>query len=382
MPRVYTVVLLIESSRGSGRRLLKGIADYARHHGPWAFYWEPRGLERAWAHLTHLDPDGIILRDVDAVDEVLSLRLPAVVIGHSRKAIPGLVNVVTESEAIGRLGAEHLLRAGLRHFAFCGFADKPWSRLRGESFRRRLAMVGFPTHLFEAPQPLTTRSWKGELAAMIRWLRSLPKPAGLMACNDDRGQQVLTAASIAGLRVPDELAVIGADNDELVCDLSDPPMSSVSINFERAGYEGARALHQLMAGRRNPRRGILVHSTHVVARQSTDILLVPDPAAAKALRFIRQHAQEHLRVNDVARAAGVSRRILESRFRTTLGRSVLEEIRRWRVDRISRMLVETNQSVSQIALALGYGGVEHIARYFRRETGMTPLAYRRRYGQQ
>jgi len=181
--------------------------------------------------------------------------------------------------------------------------------------------------------------------------------------------------------VPDEVAIIGADNDELVCELSDPPMSSVAINFERAGYESAQVLDRLMRGQAAANNTILVPAMHVSARQSTDLLLVSDPQLAKALRFIREHARQAVGVAAVAAAAGLSRRVLEKRFRTLLARSVLSELRRVRIEQICRLLVETNQPISQIALALGYENVEHIARYFRRERKMTPLAFRKQYGQ-
>ena len=148
MARIPKVVLLIESSRASGRNLLQGISDYAHHHGPWSFYWEPGGLEKAWPVLKTLEADGIILRDADKLDEVLAFGIPAIVVGHRYEEISGLVNVVTDSAMIGRMAAEHLLRCGFRHFAFCGYASTPaehapWSRLRRESFRERVVKAGF-----------------------------------------------------------------------------------------------------------------------------------------------------------------------------------------------------------------------------------------------
>ncbi len=381
MARVRTVLLLIESSRSSGRSLLRGIAQYARHHEPWAFYWEPGGLEKAWPRLKTLRPDGIILRDVEKVEEVLAYGLPAIVVGHSKREIPGLINVTTDSELIGQMAAEHLLNAGFREFAYCGFHGMPWSELRGESFRERLKQAGHSPHFYPGPAGARQHSWKSEQLYMAKWLSGLPKPLGVMACNDDRGQHVIEACKIAGLRVPDEVAIIGADNDELVCELSDPPMSSVAINFERAGYESAQLLAQLMAGKRKVSGNIIVRATHIVSRQSTDILSVQDECVRKALRFIRQAASKQIQVADVVTAAGLSRRVLEKRFRKLLNRSVLHEIRRVRSEQICRMLVESNQSVSQIAHALGYAGVEHFARYFRKEKKMTPLAYRKQFGQ-
>jgi LacI family transcriptional regulator len=380
MPTVPKVILLIESSRSSGRSLLRGVARYARLHGPWAFYWEPGGLEKAWPRLKSLDADGIILRDVEKTREVLRLGRPAIVIGHSKREVPGLANVITDSAAVGRMAAQHLLDCGFRHFAYCGFDEKPWSQERGGSFRKRIAQAGFDTSFYRLTLLPARRSWKSELLFMARWLESLPKPLGVMACNDDRGQHVIEACKLAGLRVPDQVAVIGADNDELVCELSDPPMSSVDINFERAGFESAKLLAAMMAGRHVAARKIPARATHVVARQSTNILALSDAQVVRALSFIRQHAREGIQVTDVAQAAGLSRRVLEKRFRGLLDRSVLSEIRRVRVDQIARMLVETQQSVSQISLSLGYESVEHIARYFRSEKGMSPLAYRREFG--
>lgn len=378
--RIPRVILLVESSRSSGRSLLRGIANYARHHGPWAFIWEPGGLEKGWPQLRSVDADGIVLRDVDRVDEIVKSGLPAVVIGHSQREVAGLVNVISDSEAIGTLAADHLLQGGLRQFAYCGFEGMPWSILRGDAFRQRIESRGFQVHTYPGPEKSRASNWTAERESMVRWLRSLPKPIGLMACNDDRGEQVIEACKSAGILVPDEIAVIGADNDDLVCDLSDPPMSSVGIGFERAGYEAAEALDRLMRRRSVPNRRILVHATQVVTRRSTDIVAAEDSGVATALRYIRDHSNENISVPDVARAAGLSRRVLEKRFRHLLRRSALEEIRRVRAEKIGRLLVETTQPVAEIALNLGFGSPDHVARYFSKATGLTPLKYRRQFG--
>ncbi|MCX6900496.1 MAG: DNA-binding transcriptional regulator [Verrucomicrobia bacterium] len=380
MPKIPKVILLIESSRASGRSLLRGVAKYARHHGPWAFYWEPRGLEKVWSRLKRLHADGIILRDVEKVDDVIRCGLPAIVVGHRKQAVPGVANVMTDSARIGTMAADHLLDCGFRHFAYCGFDGIPWSNIRGRNFADRVVAAGFSVHFYRQRRRTAVRSGEGEELFMAEWLRSLPKPLGVMACNDDRGQHVIEACKVAGLRVPDEVAVIGADNDELVCELSDPPMSSVAINFERAGYDSAELLAKLMAGRRSVSKAIVVRPTHVIARQSTNILAIEDAHVAKSLRFIRLHGREAIQVNDVVAASGLSRRVLEKRFRKLLGRSVLSEIRRVRVAQICRLLAETNLSVSQIADSLGYTSIEHIARYFRSEMKLSPLAYRRQHG--
>jgi LacI family transcriptional regulator len=373
-------------SRASGRSLLRGIADYARVHGGWEFYWEPAGLEKAWPRLEALDLHGIILRDGDPLDDALAYGIPAVVVGHRLHEVAGLANVITDSTAIARLAAEHLLACGLRQFAYCGLAGLPWSEQRGEAFREIIQKAGFPTHVYpDAPRPpgspdAPAAGSQDERRHLARWLLSLPRPVGLMAGNDDRGEQVIEACKIAGLRVPDEVAIVGADNDDLVCDLSDPPMSSVAINFERAGFEAAEALDRLMRGRRGPAPKIVVRATHVATRRSTDLLAVEDPGLAAALRFIRENARTPISVPEVARAAGLSRRVLEKRFQRSLRRSTLAEIRRVRTAELCHLLTGTHEPISQIAFTLGFAGPEHLARYFRRELRMTPLAYRRRHG--
>ena len=215
---------------------------------------------------------------------------------------------------------------------------------------------------------------------MVAWLQSLPKPVGLMACNDDCGQQVIEACKMAHLAVPDTVGVLGADNDEVVCGLSDPPMSSVVINFERAGYEAALVLFRLLRGVRRVPAKITAPATHVIARRSTNFMAVSDPYVTKALQFIRDHARENMMVMDVAGAVALSRRTLEIKFRREIGCSILEHIRRVRTDQIVRLLVETELPVGQIAESLGFSDVQHFARYFRASKQTSPLAYRRTYG--
>jgi LacI family transcriptional regulator len=185
---------------------------------------------------------------------------------------------------------------------------------------------------------------------------------------------------LAGLVVPDMVGVLGADNDEVVCGLSEPPMSSVAINFERAGYEAALVLFRLLRGARRMSLKIIVPATHVVPRSSTDIIAVSDPHVSKAVQFIRSHARQNLMVADVSRAAALSRRTLEKRFRRELRCSVQEHIRSVRTNRIARLLVETDLPVGKIAEDMGFPDVQHFARYFRKRKQMSPLAYRKAYG--
>ena len=387
MRGIPKVVLLIESSRGSGRAFLRGVANYANHQGPWSVFWEPGGLEKAWPMLQSMEADGIIMRDVDELDQVLAFGVPMVVMGHKRKEVSGSLNVVTDSPKVARLAADHLLQCGFRNFAFCSCGEGPgdsasWSKLRRECFGEYIHEAGFDCQDYSIPPTSGARNWTRERRLLAEWLENLLKPVGLFACNDDCGVQVIEACRWAGLKVPDQIGVIGADDDDIVCGLANPPMSSVAINFERAGYEAANALGQLMRHKLVTHRRISVHPTHVVARRSTDTVAAEDPPVAKALQFIRDHARQNIGVDQVAMAAGLSRRALERRFRSGTGASILNQIRRVRTDQIARMLVETNLSVSQIADALGFEDVQHFARYFAGTKKLSPLAYRRHYGVQ
>jgi LacI family transcriptional regulator len=375
-----TVVLPIESSRESGRDFLKGIAKYSRLHGPWTFYWEPGGLDEVFPRLKNLNADGIIMRDSERLEEVLRLGFPVIVFGHNLERIPNFIPVITDSRNIGKMAAEHLLNCGFANFAYCGFDDISWSIERSVSFRNNITKAGFETSLYKQPAPYKKLTWEKEQHFLVEWLMELPKPVGLMTCNDDRSQQVVQACKIANLKVPEDVAIIGVDNDELICDLSDPPLTSVALNFERAGYEGAQILDRLMEGKQVNVKEITIYATHIVTRQSTDITAIEDVDVANAISFIRNHARESVRVDDVVNAIPLSRRVLEKRFRKHLNRSILEEIRRVRTNQISQLLVETNMTISQISISLGFNGDEHIARYFRKEKGMSLLNYRKQFG--
>lgn len=201
-----------------------------------------------------------------------------------------------------------------------------------------------------------------------------------MTANDDRGQQVIDACRTAGICVPDEAAVIGVDNDEIICEQANPPLSSVVRNYEEAGYEAAELLHRWISGENVKDKNVVIHSTQVTSRQSTNVLAIEDPEVAEAIRFIRQVAARPLAVQDVLETFAISRRRLDQKFCRIVGHPIHREITLARIERIARLLLETNRSVTQIAYDLGFHGPDHIGRYFRRHKGISPTDYRRRYG--
>lgn len=388
MRKQPTVLVLLDKSRAAGRRLLRGIVKYSHLCGPWGirslppFYRDPQSKIRMLSQAKDLQVDGIIATiDDRRMAKVLGLTgLPAVV-EPAKNQIPGFPSIFDAVDKVGQTCAEHLLSLGLSNFAFCGFENFCWSGARKRGFDKKILEVGFQTYSYKVPRSRAKVRWDNEQTSLAEWLRSLPKPLGLMACNDDCGHYVIEACHIAGLRVPDDVAIIGVDDDELICDLTNPPLSSAALNHEQAGYKTAELLDKMMAGGKVEKENfVLLEPSNIVVRQSTDVLAVNDHDLVKALRFIREHSGRAIQVRDVVEAVALSRRVLERRFREVFKKSVYNEIRRVRVERATRMLLETDLSISQIATFLGFPSDKHIGRYFRREKGMTPQQYRVKFG--
>jgi LacI family transcriptional regulator len=379
------VALLVESSRGYGRGLLLGISKYVREHGPWSISLQEQSLcDEVPDWLEKWKGDGILTRlDNPRMVEVLKrLRVPAVYLRNvpSNLKTPG---VMTDNVAAARLAFEHLRERGFRHFAFCGFDGADYSDARRDSFVRCVTKAGLRCHIFKSAVHLRAastvkyeREGLNDGDRVAGWIKDLPKPVGLMSCNDMRGQQVLDACRAIGAGVPDQVGVVGVDNDEVLCDLSDPPLSSVVPNTERIGFEAAALLDQMMAGKKLALAPIYVEPKGVVARHSTEVLATEDPQMAAAIRFIREHACEGIDVGDLIKAVGMSRSTLERRFSKVIGRLPKDEILRVRINRAKQLLAETNFSLDFIAEKVGIEHTEYLSRIFKKKTGLTPSRFR------
>jgi LacI family transcriptional regulator len=371
------VALLIETSNAYARGLLHGIVSYLREHRPWSIYLaeHSRG-DQPPAWLDRWDGHGVIARiENDAIARaVRRLKLPAVDVSAARR-IPALPWVETDDAAIARAAAEHFLDRGFRHFAFCGDDRFNWSKWRQEHFARFLHEAGHPCVLYR-PRDGRAADSEAEVERIATWVAGLPRPVGLMACYDFRGRQVLDACRRRGIPVPDAVAVLGVDNDELLCDLSDPPLSSVILNPHRTGYEAAALLDRMMAGKAVKPEARLIGPLGVATRQSTDVLAVEDRDVAAAVRYIREHACEGITVKDVLKAEPQSRRRLEARFRRAIGRTPHDEILRVRLNKVRLLLTESDLPLERIADLAGFSHVEYLSVVFRREAGMPPSRFR------
>lgn len=380
------VAVLIDFSRSYGRGLMSGVAKFVREHHEWSVQSEEwRWVDTTPTWFRNWKGDGAIawVETPDLAAVIRGLRVPTVDV---RGSVPdcGLPLIGTENEIVANLVAEHLIQRGFRHYAFCGFIGANYSDQRSHLFKERLAQAGFDCAIYDPPEmsrdaEIIELEKRGLLfqSHLARWLKSLPKPVGIMTCNDIRGHQVMNACRRLELTVPEEVAVVGVDNDEIFCELSDPPLSSVALDTVRIGYEAAALLEKMMDGGKPPDRPVLVPPREIVTRRSSDVLAMSDRQLAAGARFMREHVFDVLTTNDMARAAGMSRRVFERRFLAQVGRSPKAEVLRLRLERVKDLLTDTDWNLAQIADRTGFKYGEYLHTVFSQKLGMTPGEFRR-----
>ncbi|ACQ79061.1 transcriptional regulator, AraC family [Beutenbergia cavernae DSM 12333] len=374
--RTRHVALLVETSNAYARGLLAGVRKYVAGDAGWSLYLaEHSRHETDFSWLEGWEGDGVLARieNVETARFIRRLDLPTVDLSAGRLAaeLPG---AETDDRAIARLAVEHFTERGLRHFAFCGDERFAWSIKRSTWYSHYVRELGHRPQTF-AMKSSGMRAVDRERLA--EWLRGLPKPVGVLACYDIAGQEVLEGCKIANLAVPDAVAVLGVDNDELVGTLTSPALSSIEPDTTRTGYLAAEMLDLMMGGRELDPGLRLIEPLRVVARQSSDIFSVSDPLVAEALRYIRDRSDQNLAVEEVLRHVGLSRRSLDHRFAQTLGRTVHGEIVRVRMGHVAELLSSTDWTLPQIAERLEFSHSEYMGVAFKKYTGKSPGRYRR-----
>ena len=380
------VALLIETARSYGRGVLRGVARYSRLYGPWRFHLTPGDFEQIAPKTPDWQGDGVIARvlDRDMAQRLLDLRVPTVFLDFpvdqlDRPAEETRFCADLTSDSIGaaRMAARVLLDKRLTRFAYVGYQYQSWSIKREAAFVAAIREAGFETVVYRPPtsfgRPLR---WEKEEPILREWLKPLPKPIGLMACNDQRGREALDACESAHIKSPEEIAVVGVDADELLCELCSPPLTSVALNAEKGGYLAAKILDEMMNGAEPSIKHILVEPTAVVERRSTNIVLVGDEDVAEALRIIHSERLETLTVDSISRRIPISRRQLEIKFRQKVGRTMLEELQNVRIERAKQMLRETDATIDKIARTIGFRAAGYFHQTFRKKVGVTPAKFR------
>ena len=389
------IILLLDTTSPYHRKIAQGVATYAHEQGNWYFhvvqdplenlpYLEQDPLEtlpdlRSWR------ADGIIaaLLSRRAAASVNALKIPTVGLeaeygfGNLSTRVPFFA---TDNEAIGRLAAQNFIERGLKRLAFCGIPRNRmtgWSELRGRAFEQCARDAGLPCSVFTG-EPSRGGKRLQLHQALSAWLQSLEKPVGLMACYDVRARHVLAACRGLNILVPEEVAVIGVDNDELMCELTSPPLSSIEQGARSIGHQAAELLDRMMSGSESSKLKNVVEPEGIITRRSSDTLAIADADVVAAVRFIQEKACTGIRVYDVVRAVAMARSALEARFKTVMGRTIHAEIQRIQVERARQLVAATNLPLKQVAVESGFAYIQHMTTIFRRHTGQTPGEYRKR----
>ena len=385
------VLLLIPTANLIQRQLLNGILRYAHQHGPWEFhmitgYFEEQGLRmtREWGCT-----GAIALTETQSdIDTVLSAGVPVVFINPpadlrgSDGPLAKHCCVIRDQPAVGRVGADYFLNRQYTNFAFVGHSkNKPWSSLRQQGFVDRLQEKGFGCNVYPSPSRSECNDFGLEKKRLAAWLQSLPKPVALMVSRDQRARQVLDTCAGEGITVPHEVAVLGVDNDEILCETITPSLSSISMDGENTGYDCAKLLDEQMTLPEASRKPCVLSlgMPSVVTRRSTDTSCISDPLIAKAMEYIQLNIDKPLAVADVAKYLNVSQRLLEMRARRSIGLTICSEIQRLRLNRARTLLRNTKMTVSEIALECGFYDPSHLGLWFKKTFEMTPTEFRRSF---
>ncbi len=376
--RLRNVALLIGASGSFGRGLLNGIARFNREHGSWSTYIQSHASSTGippWFKSWHGDGALALIQNKEMTGHLQKMDIPVVNIRLTDHAT-GFPYLGLNHARVAELAAEHLFSLGLANFAFVGRRPglNPGLDERCRAFQAAVKAIGKSCSVFPATD---AGDWDADQNRLANWVLSLPKPVGIMACNDDRGLQLLDACRRCGATVPDEVAVVGVDNDEQFCELSIPPLTSIDTNAEQIGYEAAALLEQLMAGKAKPPISTELDPRGIVLRRSTDVIASEDPEVNRAVAFIRAHAGDGINVGDVLAYMRMSRDTLQDRMKKILRRTVHQEIERTRVERAKELLLHLDITIKQVAASTGFSTVQYMTQVFRNAVGETPGVFRK-----
>lgn len=377
---VPRVAILVDTSTTWGRNILSGVISYTHAHGRWQIFVEARGIEEHLQLPSGWKGDGVIARIAtpQMAKELRAKKTP--VVNVSGIALPGthFPRVSTNLEASAQLAVDHFLERGFKQFAYFSLEGLGYVTTHQKAFAQGVQSGGGNLSIFSAkPQTGAEPDWRLDLKKLGAWLQTLPKPVAILCWNASGAREIIFACQQVGLQVPEEVAVLSQSYDEVLCEATQIPISGVRAAADTIGFQAAKLLDGLMRGKNPPKQPHFIAPLSIVSRQSTDTLAVRDSALVKALCFIRQQATLPVRVEEVAKHAGVSRRALERKFLEILQRSPAEELRRFQLDRARQLIANTNLPMPDIAEKSGFGSQAYLSAIFRKHFNQTPLQFRR-----
>ena len=373
-------VAVVVPWHGYGQHILLGVSKFVHEHPEWVLHLIQSDSPMLAEDIRQWNPDGIISGLLDTPSGVAEYRYKRPWVSVLvQPDDPDAVFVTVDEDGIGRLAADYYLDRRFSNFAFLGNCEHEFSVQRAEAFEYALKEKGFDCSILLYPTKVQGLDKCKQIRIAQRkakWLNGLPKPVAVFACDDWEAFQFVQFCRQQGVRVPEEVAVMGVGNDELLCNISNPPMSSIRSPEERIGYDAAQLLDEILDGKKVGKKTFLPPGG-IVSRQSSDVMQVADPVVAKALAYIQEHIREPIKVVDLLGHVFISRTLMERKFRTELGRTPLVEIRRQRVLRARQLLADTNLSVAEIAEACGFSSDIRLSTVFKELTGQSPSAFRK-----
>lgn len=372
----------MDTSRAYDREVLMGISNFNKLHDKFSFFFiSPKyigknNLNQIEKRIISWKPDGILTRELEGFKSLIRLKVPVIIFPHT-KLYKDLINVWGDNRAIGETAANYLLSKGFKNFAFLGFKDFDWSQERLQGYETKLAKSGFVVNSYNYNESVSL--WEQLPEKLMEWMASLPKPCAIFSATDELNIQLLEAAKNLEAKVPDDFSLLGVDNDEMLCEMASPALSSIDHNARQAGFLAAQTLSEWIESGKKPCCDIMLNQNTVITRNST-ALAVEDEQVRTALYYISNNAtNEDISVDDVVRATTLSRRILEKRFRESINSTILEEIKKVRINRIKFLLTNSDLTLRQIAYELNFTSFENVTRYFKQYTGIGPLEYRSKH---
>lgn len=380
------VVLRTDFSRVCGKGILLGVSKYCNLFTNWEldtkppFYLSSSRLYDNSEYPENWVADALLTDSTIIPESVKALGIPVIGI-HIQGWVPGVPNILASSKQLAEMAFNYFKGLGFTQFAYCGFDKINWVIERGEYFSKLAQIFQFRTSTYLIENDSGYFIWDKVNYQLSEWLKQLEYPTAIFVCNDDCAKLVSSACKTAQIRVPQDVSILGIDNDEVICLTSNPPLSSIALDFEKAGFEAAKLLDSMMKKKVSieEQQIIYINPIKIVPRRSTDFLAINDTEVVNALEFIRHNLHKNISVTDVINNSTMSRRALEYRFQKTLGNSIYNQIRKIRVEQICSMLIETNLSISQIAHEFGLVELEHFSRYFRAEKGISPNEFRKQH---
>lgn len=380
------ILILFDYSSEFSRRLLRGLIQYSKEHGPWIFYRLPAyyktlyGKEGIVEWAREWKADAIIARwDDEGTNLLATLNIPIVLQNYKERS-PYFSNLTGDYFGTGQMAAKFFIKRRYRNFAFYGNKDVVWSRERAEGFRTQIEKTdeNYYYSYFES-ENLDGEEWGTSHIQLDEWLLSLPKPVGLFACDDNFALRISQICKINNIKIPEEISLLGVDNDELICNLSDPPISSIVTDVERGGYEAGRLIDRLMKGERKEPFNIVIKPTRFELRKSTEKYNVSNEHISKVVNYIENNFTSDINIEAFSEMVPLSRRNLEVKFKEEMGTSIYQFILQCRIDYFAHLLLTTDRTLFDLAIESGFNDCKNISRIFKKMKGYTPVEYRKKY---